>query len=312
MGVKILILGLMSGYLYFTLQQKEQGLQQVLVLLRQNLSANHFLELSLVVLLTPLNWTCEALKWQTLAQKIETVSFKKALGGVLTGLTLGFFLPNNVGDAAGRIWSLGQSGRNAGVGAALLSNGLQFYVSLLFGTLAWTVLIAQQSDLQTVFNQILLALLTATLLFGVWLLLKRQAAEQYLARFCWFRWLEPYVRVIATYTPRELQRAFGWAALRYAVFSLQFWLLLQIFGVSLPVSSALTGIFLVFFAKTLIPAINFLGDLGIREASSLYFFSFFTTEPAPIVATTLTLWFVNILVPVLVGMAWLLRRSRSE
>ena len=302
----------MGGYLYFTLQQKEQGLQKVLVLLRQNLSFNHFLELGLVILLTPLNWTCEALKWQTLAQKIEVVSFPKALGGVLMGLTMGFFLPNNVGDAAGRVWSLGRLSRNAGVGAALLSNGLQFYVSLLFGTLAWAVLLSQQVDLQTVFNQILLLLLSATLLLGIWLLLKRQSAERYLVRFGWFRWLELYVRVIATYTPCELRQAFGWAVLRYAIFSLQFWLLLQLFGISLPFFEALTGIFLVFFAKTLIPALNFLGDLGIREASSLYFFGFFAVEPARIVATTLTLWLVNIFIPVVVGFLWLMRRRMKK
>jgi hypothetical protein len=115
------------------------------------------------------------------------------------------------------------------------------------------------------------------------------------------------VDIIAQYDLSEIRRAFRWALLRYGVFTLQFGLLLLIFDVSLPLSAAVSGIFLVFFAKTLIPALNFLGDLGIREASSLYFFSFYDVEPARIVAVTLTLWCINILLPVLVGIVWVMK-----
>lgn len=298
----------MLGYLYVTLQNKKQGLGEVLTLLRQNLSLNHLLELTLVALLTPLNWAFEGLKWQTLAQKVSPMSFQKAFGGVLTGLTLGFFLPNNVGDAAGRVWRMQPANRSAGVGAALLSNGLQFYVSLLFGTFAWATLLYQQPTLQLVHNYFLLALLLATLLFGIWILLKRHAASRYLESLKWFKWLRPYLQIIGTYTAPELARAFGWALLRYAVFTGQFVLLLQVFAISLPITEMLTGVFLVFFAKTLIPALNFLGDLGIREAAALYFFSFYDVVPTRLVATTLSLWLVNIFIPVLIGTGWLLKQ----
>lgn len=306
--MKILILVAMLGYLYVTLQNKKQGLGEVLTLLRQNLSLSHLLELTLVALLTPLNWAFESLKWQTLAQKVSPMSFQKAFSGVLTGLTLGFFLPNNVGDTAGRVWTMQQPNRNAGVGAALLSNGLQFYVSLLFGTFAWAVLLCQQPALQLAHNYFLLVLFFATLLFGGWVLLKRQLASRYLDSLKWFKWVKSYLQIIGTYTTPELFRAFGWALLRYAVFTGQFMLLLQIFAVSLPIVEILTGIFLVFFAKTLIPALNFLGDLGIREAASLYFFSFYDIAPTRLVASTLSLWFVNIFIPVLIGTGWLMKQ----
>ncbi|TAF94546.1 MAG: UPF0104 family protein [Cytophagia bacterium] len=305
---KIVILVAMLGYLYVTLQNKKQGLTDILNLLRQVWSVNNGFEIGLVVLLTPLNWAFESLKWQTLAQKIAPVSFFNAFRGVLAGLTLGFFLPNNVGDAAGRLWSLERAHRSAGVGAALLSNGLQFYVSLLFGTLAWGHLLYQQPPLRQFYNLVLLGLLVATLFFGAWLLLKRQVAEQYLEGKSWFRWLVPYLRVIGTYHASELGRALGAATARYAVFTTQFFILLHIFGISLPLLATLTGIFLVFFAKTLIPALNFLGDLGIREAASLYFFSFYAVIPARLVATTLSLWLVNILIPVLIGMVWFMKQ----
>lgn len=304
---KLVLLVAMLAYLYFTIREKGQSLKDVYQLLRENLRSSHWLELTIVVLLTPVNWACESRKWQLLAQKIGQISFLQSLKGVLAGLALGFMMPNNVGDAAGRVLSLQSNQRLTGVGAALLSNGLQFYTSLLFGTLGWAYLISQQSMLQQWPQLMLLGLLIVTILFGIWLIIRRKSAEKYLERFRWFRWIEPYVDVIAQYNLTEIRRAFCWAILRYGVFTIQFGLLLLVFDVSLPVLAAISSIFLVFFAKTLIPALNFLGDLGIREASSLYFFSFYTVEPARIVAVTLTLWCINILLPVLIGVFWVMK-----
>lgn len=305
--LKWVLLGAMLSYLYITIQEKGQSIQDIHQLLCERLTFVHWAELGLVILLTPLNWACESKKWQLLAQKIEQISFLQSLKGVLSGLALGFILPNNVGDAAGRVLSLQSAQRLTGVGAALLSNGLQFYVSLFFGTLGWGFFIKHRSDLQHWPQLTLLGMLTIILLFGIWLIISRKKAEVYLERFRWFRWVDPYVKVIAQYELVEIQRAFRWAVLRYGVFSLQFGLLLSIFEVSLPFFAALACIFLVFFAKTLIPALNFLGDLGIREASSLYFFSFYDIAPARIVAVTLTLWCINILLPVLVGVFWTMK-----
>ncbi|MCU0340777.1 MAG: UPF0104 family protein [Spirosomaceae bacterium] len=305
--VKFTLLAAMMWYLYVTLQAKNQSLLDVWTLLQQQISTIHGVELVLVVFLTPLNWAFEARKWQVLAQKIESITFWQSLKGVLAGLALGFFMPNNVGDAAGRVLSLQSRARLTGVGAALLSNGLQFYVSLLFGTLGWGYLLWQQPSLQKAWNWVLLGLLVATLLFGIWLVSKRQNVEKYLEQFGWFRWIEPYVDVIAHYRLSEIRRAFRWALGRYAVFTGQFVLLLYVFEVNLNTAQTLSSVFLVFFAKTLIPALNFLGDLGIREASSMYFFSFYAVSLSHIVATTLTLWCVNILLPVLVGIGWLMQ-----
>lgn len=304
---KLLLLILMLAYLYTTIRDKDQSLKEVLRLLAESLGAQHWLELVVVALLTPANWACEARKWQLLAQKVEKITFLQSFKGVLAGLALGFLMPNNVGDAAGRVLSLQSEQRLTGVGAALLANGLQFYVSLWFGTIGWGYFLLQQPALQQPPQFVLLLLLILTLIFGIWLIISRRNTEKYLERFQWFRWIARYVDVITQYELSEIFHAFRWAVVRYTVFTIQFGLLLFTFDLSLPLLPALASIFLVFFAKTLIPALNFLGDLGIREAASLYFFSFYTLEPTRIVAVTLTLWCVNLLVPVLVGMFWVMK-----
>jgi len=305
--LKLLLLSVMLAYLYITIQGKGQNLKDVFRLLIENLQLRHWMELTIVALLTPVNWACEGKKWQLLAQKVEKITFFQSFKGVLAGLALGFLMPNNVGDAAGRVLSLQSERRFSGIGAALLANGLQFYVSLLFGTLGWGYFLFQHSALQSWPQLILLILLLLTLIFGFWLITQRKNAKKYLEHFRWFRWLAPFVVIIAQYELIEIRRAFRWAMIRYAVFTVQFGLLLFTFDVTLPLLAAISSIFLVFFAKTLIPTLNFLGDLGIREASSLYFFSFYAVDPARIIAVTLTLWCVNIFFPVLVGVFWVMK-----
>ena len=291
----------MSWYLYATFQKQGQDFVSIYRLIVNNLTAQNTVLLITVLGLTFINWATEALKWQTLAQRVERLTFGEALAGVFAGLAMGFVMPNNIGDATGRIMSLKSKERLGSIGAALVSNGVQFYVSLLFGMLGWAYFLYNQPSLQIWYNLVLLLSLIGTLIFGVFVLYSRQRAANYLSQYSLFQKIVPYIGIIAQYRRSEIGKAFGWAILRYSVFSVQFGLLLFIFNVKLPIVTMLACIWLVFFSKTLIPAINLLGDLGIREASSLYVFGFYGVAPANVIAATLTLWAINILAPTIVG-----------
>jgi hypothetical protein len=295
----------MGWYLYATFQKEGQEFSDIYLLIVNNLTPENAVILLLVLSLTFLNWSCEAIKWQTLAQRVETLTFWQAFGGVFAGLALGFVMPNNIGDATGRVMSLKSKERLTSIGAAIVSNGLQFYVSLFFGTIGWAYFLIKHQSLHFWYNYALLALLILTLGFGIVVLYSRQRVTDYLSRYKFYTKIRSYINIIAQYQRREIGKAFGWAALRYVVFSIQFGLLLIVFNVRLPFIDFSASVFLVFFSKTLIPAINLIGDLGIREASSLYVFGFYDVSPANVIATTLTLWTINILAPTIAGAFWL-------
>jgi uncharacterized membrane protein YbhN (UPF0104 family) len=301
---KSLFFGAMMWYLYSSIQEKGAGFKEVYRLIISNISTANTLSILFLIILTPLNWACEALKWQTLAKRVEKLSFTDAFRGVLVGLSFGVLMPANVADAAGRVVVLRTNNRLKAIGAALLANGFQFYVSIIFGTIGWVYLVVIEASLQRWYGFLLIFLLICTLIFGLLLLLNRQNAAQYLVHFRWFGYIKPYLDVIVQYQKTELQTAFRWAVLRYLVFTLQFWLVTNIFNIKLSFLVTLMSIFVVFFAKTIIPALNFLGDLGVRETAALFVFGFFDITPTAVVAATLTLWLINILVPVLVGAGW--------
>ncbi|HHH50470.1 MAG TPA: hypothetical protein ENK52_05790 [Saprospiraceae bacterium] len=55
------------------------------------------------ILLMPVNWIFETLKWQMLIQKFEQLSFFKTFKAILAGVTFAIFTPNRVGEYGGRV-----------------------------------------------------------------------------------------------------------------------------------------------------------------------------------------------------------------
>lgn len=260
-----------------------------------------------LVLLTPINWGFEALKWQTLLRRVERTSFRAAYAGVLAGLSLGFALPAQLGDTAGRVLSLRTGARAEAIGASLVSGGMQFYIALLFGSLAWAHHLMVVPERNTLASRWLLGVLAGLSGLGVLFGLVRQRLLGWLTTRSRLRRFSRYWAVAGHYDDHEIGLALGAAVLRYLTFSLQFYLALRLVGAGLPTGVSVSGIGVVFLAKTVTPAFNLLSDLGVREAAALWVFAPFNTTVPVLITATLTLWTVNILVPVLIGLVWVWR-----
>lgn len=269
-----------------------------------------------LLLLTPINWGLEARKWQILLQRIEPTPFWHAYQGVLAGLSLGFALPAQLGDTAGRVLSLRSDARAEAIGASLVSGGMQFYVALVFGTVAWAHYLTMAPERATSAGHALLIGLAGASALGVVFGLVRKWLIGWLAGWPFLRRFRPYWIVAGHYSNAEIGRALGAAALRYVVFSVQFYGALRLVGVNLPPDVSVSGIGVVFLVKTITPAFNLLSDLGVREAAALWVFAPFARSDASVAApilltATLTLWLVNVLTPVLIGLVWVWRLNWS-
>ena len=256
-----------------------------------------------LLMLTPVNWGFEALKWQILLQRLERVTFWSAYQGVLAGVSLGFALPAQLGDTAGRVLSL-RTNRASAVGASLVSGGMQFYVALVFGAFAWMHHLASLPDRNTSAGRLLLAVLLFLSALGVVFGMLRRPLIGWLERKVRNRTFATYWTIAGQYTNQEIGWALMAATLRYVIFSTQFYLALRLLGIDLPLDVAASGIGLVFLVKTMTPAFNLLSDLGVREAASLWVFAPFAIPAPVLLMATLTLWLTNVLMPVLVGLIW--------
>ena len=261
-----------------------------------------------LLLLTPINWGFEALKWKILLRRVEETSFWAAYRGVLAGVSLGFALPALLGDTAGRVLSL-RSHRAEAVGASLVSGGMQFYVALVVGTVAWAYHLTVVPARHNSAGQWLLILLVALSLGGVVFGLMRRKLVGWLEKRPGLSRFAPYWNIAGLYADGEIGLALGAASLRYVVFSIQFYLAMQVVGIVLAPGIAASGIGVVFLVKTVTPAFNLLSDLGVREAASLWVFAPFRVPTPVLLTATLTLWAANILTPVLVGLIWVWKLS---
>lgn len=302
--LKWLIFGLIILISYQALAKEFDKNFDLFGVFREVIGWNNAPKITFLIILIFVNWGIEAKKWQILASKIENITFRQAYKSVLVALSLGFVTPANLGDYAGKIWQLKSKNKTESIGAILLGNGIQFYVSLIFGEVAYLIMWNKEI---TTFDQILFCLIAFVLVLGIFIYQYRVKIIEYLPRFSRLKSFQKHFEMMIKFDSTEIRLLFIWSILRYLTFSLQFVLILLIFKVNIHFIDLWAISCLVFLFKTIIPAINFISDLGVREYTALHFFSLFSVNISSVIMATFCLWFLNILLPVIFGGLLVLR-----
>jgi uncharacterized membrane protein YbhN (UPF0104 family) len=304
-GLWILKNILFAGVLYavyLLLKEKGESIEEVFRYFRQ---IPFTINIWVVLILIPINWAFEAWKWQRLATKVEQISFWEAYQGVLAGLALSNFTPLMIGDYAGKMLMLKTQKRTASIGAILLGNGMQLYVSLLFGAISYGYFLLIAKPEPFILHISLVELLFVLLLIGLSIALNLQKLN-FTKETRFFQYIRQYLVVLKEYSLSEIRDIFLIATGRYIVFSIQFLLVLQLFQVNLPIAVLLAGIGIIFLTKTLGATFNFLGDLSMRAITAIYYFGYFGVKLSLITTATFTIWLMNVLVPVIIGSLFIL------
>jgi hypothetical protein len=270
--------------------------------------------ISLILLLMILNWSIESVKWRLLIAKIEKISFFRAFKAVMTGVSVSLFTPNRTGDYLGRVFILEKGNHVEGILITLIGSFAQIVVILSAGLFCFLSFLDQYLRVSYHVQEYLLIsliFLIPCLVFIIILLyFKIGILSDFVGRYMprkWERFLE-YSSVFGRYDSKELLGVLLLSLLRYVIFSTQFFLLLRMFGVELPITQGLILIPVIYLAMTMIPSIALI-DLGIRGSISifvigLYFqkygFNSGDTELAILTSSTV-LWLVNLIIPAILG-----------
>jgi hypothetical protein len=94
--------------------------------------------------------------------------------------------------------------------------------------------------------------------------------------------------------------------IRFSVFSLQYFLLLNYFGVDITITQAIVLIPVYLITLTAIPTIT-LAELGVREVVSITVFSMVSDNEIGMVATAFAIWLINLAIPAIVGTIFVLQ-----
>lgn len=250
----------------------------------------------LALVLMPLNWLTETLRWHLVtADALPKQRFINTLFGVLSGLALSWGAPMGAGDLLGRA-SYATPGRRRLLAGKLLVNRLTMAaITLAFGLPAFLYWLANGQLAWWVTP------VGALLVLAGWGLLRSLAAFLPHKKGMFWEGLLPLHN-----TPRRVWVVvLALTLLRYCIFVTQFVVLLYwAVGSTANVGLLVRGVAFIMFAKTYLPAFSGMADLGLRELTGIVFFEKFGVNPGAVVLAGFSIWVVNILIPSVVGF-WL-------
>lgn len=306
--VKAVIFALMVFFIYRSISNKEKFSDDFMRAITQMLTLENTPFIVLVVVLIFLNWAFEAWKWQLLVKKMQALSFFEAFQGVLTGVAVSFVSTNYTGHYLGRVWQLEHKDRYKILGAMFLNGASQAYIVYYAGVLGLIYFLNWNGTIpDSYYPWVMISVALGSLAIGV-LEYYMIGYVKYLERFAK---IYAYLKIMKSYPFKEVLGLALISALRYITYCSQFGLLLWLFNAefSLSFPQLISGISLVYLAKALIPNLSFLTDLGIREFTAIQFLGAegYGMPDGIIIASTLTLWFLNILIPVISGAVFALK-----
>ncbi|MBP6455758.1 MAG: flippase-like domain-containing protein [Chitinophagaceae bacterium] len=301
--IKFTLGALLFSWLFYSLFiqiSKQENLTQTISEIFTTWGTFKIALLILVIALMIVNWSIEALKWKLLLKQTEEISFIKALQSTLTGVAVSIITPNRIGEYFGRILYLKNKNKIKGISITITGSFAQFIVAGAFGVFGlcfYLFFITSNWWLITVLCiSILIIILLLYVIFNLKVLLN------FIEKIPYLRRLKVYIEVVSRFDRKVLKKIILLSALRYLVYSTQFYLLLCLTHNSLLSISIIPIIQLIFWVMAIIPSVA-IADLGVRGEAAIYFLSSFSTltNPIAILLSTTLLWIINLILPALIG-----------
>jgi len=263
-----------------------------------------------VLLLAPLNWFIESIKWRVMMYKIQKVSGWVAFKAILTGIAFGIVTPGKVGDFAGKILYI-DNGRKLNAAVATLTvNVIQVLASSTIGycALVYMTFAYPSSWLSTVCWLATLSIVLLLLLF-----LLRHRLNTLMQRLPALRKVFKLIRVLKRYSASDIFKVYALSVLRFFTYNFQFLLLANALNSGIPWFDGFAATLLMFWLITMIPSL-FLSDIGVRGflASLLFMQTSLAQNDVAMLTSSYIIWLLNLVLPAIVGSIFLLTIKYSK
>jgi hypothetical protein len=184
---------------------------------------------------------------------------------------------------------------------------IQMMITLWLGSAALIGFIWFKYDMSLSFKLLSIAGILIVDMSMIFLAFSRLRVAGILERFRHYKYLRIAQITLERLPPGILGKALFLAAVRYAVFTFQFVLLLYAFGYDKTVLLAVWMILIIFLLKSFAPSIA-LSELGVREGIAIFVMGqFAVADPAISFNATFLLYLFNIVLPSVIGMVFLPR-----
>ena len=297
-ALKVFILILTFGYIYFKLTQNETV--NLSHFFNNNVTYNSitFLSLFFFILLATINWFFEILKWKTLVSHIQDISFLTAMKQSLASLTVSLTTPNRIGEYGAKAYFFERDKRKQVLVLNFFSNALQMGVTTLFGVIGIAI-IFQQYDLPLSTSKLIISLFILSLILILGYRFKKK--ELLIKGFSISNVFRKFKNLSL---PIKLKLTI-YSIIRYLTFSLLFYSLLHFFNAHISILQFIPLIFSMYLIASIIPTI-FIFDVVVKGSAAVWLFSFAGISELPVLSTVLCMWILNFVIPSIIGGFYLL------
>jgi len=248
----------------------------------------------------------QILKWRYFVHLVDPkATHMETAAALLFGISLGTVTPGQIGEFGGRALSHSSIPTGTVIGLTLVDKLQMLCIMGIPGV--WSL--ANVLSLEPLSSAFVAGL--ATLVFLL-VFFRPDLIHRTFAKLRWRVLVLPsvidFLAVMKIFSFRQLVISFAFSAGFYLVIFLQMAMLLNAFEL-VSLQDAFVGFSAMMFLKSLIPIS--LGDLGVRESSSVYLYSLLGIAPPAALNASLLLFVINILIPSLVGILFM-PRERSN
>jgi uncharacterized membrane protein YbhN (UPF0104 family) len=272
-----------------------------------DISISNLSYIFLAIILVFFNWGLELLKWYFTVKPIDKkVGISKLIQSLLAGISTGFITPNRLGNFVGRMLYYEGKSKYYLILGTLYGNFAQFLASLFFGLVGFYFVGSRVFSLDEQINFSYLVFSIGGISLLVYALYPILPSEN-------IGWLKKRFNILATFRSIAKRIALPLiliSHLRYLVFVLQYSLLLIAFGAEYS-HDLIYALYLHYLIVTLTPTL-FLGKIVVREAVGLFVLSAFISNSSIIILSSLLLWIINLGIPALAGLYFLLKVKTQE
>jgi len=260
-----------------------------------------------------INWGIESLKWRLLINQVEKVSFINACRAILGGLAVSIFTPNRVGEFLGRVFILKKTDPLKAIMLTIVGSFSQLLVTIVAGTIAYILfaplylpsLMPESTWLVRGFS---ISMVTVSLIFiftffnisvlhRISILIPAKYSER----------IKSSIDAIADCPKQLLLKTVLLSALRYLVFSTQFYLAIRLMELHFTFAQCILVIPVIYLVLAAIPTVA-LTEIGVRGSVSVFLFGLLkgtnglgAEATLAVLSASTFIWLINIAFPSLLG-----------
>ncbi len=297
--LKLGIAGMCGFFLYKrTLHFKYSEIEALF----QNCFATNWGLLTTALLLVFCNWGIEAIKWKYLIRNIEKLTFFRAFGAVMAGVTVSSFTPNRVGEFAGRMMLLTRKLDIRVIGLTIIGGMSQLFITLCIGFPCLVFFLTFNYPAEFIYRGIIIGFgALGLLVYAGFFFNLPYVYRQINLRFAKQKRIKFISAGLAYVDGFGLRYITALSMLRYLIFCCQYGLVLMFFDLHTVWFWQAFGLIpVVFLIQSVVPT-YFLTELGVRATVALAVFSFAGLGDVQIMAASALLWVINLMIPAITG-----------